>query len=99
MQASENTVVETIGNSEALKKGIEMSENNLWVSRVVAWSGKAALVCLGLFAMLALVVLVAVLAPVMLTATVIPPTRRDGREIRETGDTTVLPETFSPARN
>ncbi len=40
--------------------------------RGVAWAGKAALFCLGLLAMLALVVVTGVLAVVMLAATVLP---------------------------
>lgn len=40
--------------------------------RGVAWVGKAALFCLGLLAMLALVFMMAILVPVMLTAIAYP---------------------------
>jgi hypothetical protein len=53
-------------------KGIEMNVINAWARRVVAWMGRAALLCLGLFAMLTLAVTVAVLMPVMLAATAFP---------------------------
>jgi uncharacterized membrane protein len=59
-----------------------MSKNNHWASRVV---------CLGLFAMLALVVLAAVLAPVMLAASVSPRARRGGGGIRGTSGTAGTP--------
>jgi len=68
-----------------------MRENNPWVFRVVTWVGEAALFCLGLVAMLALVVLVAVLSPVMLAAAVIPSARRGRGEVRKTGDATGTP--------
>jgi hypothetical protein len=71
-----------------------MKKNNSWALRVVAWTGKAALFCLGLLAMLALIVLVAVLSPVMLAATVIPRARRGRDEKAETGDTTGTPRSF-----
>jgi hypothetical protein len=51
------------------RKGIEMDMINVWARRVVAWVVRVALLCLGLFAMLTLVVTVAVLMPVMLAAT------------------------------
>jgi hypothetical protein len=40
----------------------------------VAWTGRAALFCLGLSAMLALLVVTALLAPVMLAAAIVPAT-------------------------
>ena len=49
-----------------------MNVINAWARRVVAWVGRAALLCLGLFAMLTLAVTVAVLMPVMLAATAFP---------------------------
>ena len=52
------------------KKG--MKENNRRTFGRAAWGGKAVLFCLGVLAMVALVVVVAVLAAVMLADTVLP---------------------------
>jgi hypothetical protein len=72
-------------------KGIEMKEINSRAARGVAWVGKAALFCLGLFAMLALVVMMAVITPVMLTAIALPATtvwqKRHLRGRRDSGKT------------
>jgi hypothetical protein len=54
-------------------KAIDMQEIDSRTFRGVAWVGKAALFCLGLFAMLALVSMMAILLPVMLTAIAYPP--------------------------
>ncbi len=68
-----------------------MREIDRQAFREVAWVGKAALFCLGLLAMLALVVVIAVLTPVLLTSTILPATvvghrrdlrRRCGRRLR-----------------
>ena len=74
-------------------KGTDMKVTDSRALRGVAWVGKAALFCLGLIAMLALVVTVAVLTPLMLTATAFPATtvwqkrdlrgRRHGRATSE----------------
>ena len=55
-------------------KGIYMKEIKHLVLRGVGWVGEAALLSLGLLAMLALVVLMGVLTAVMLTATALPVT-------------------------
>jgi hypothetical protein len=55
-------------------KGISMKVTDSRAFRGVAWVGKAALFCLGLIAMLALVVVIVVLTPVMLAATALPGT-------------------------
>ena len=57
-------------------KGIGMKEINRRAFRGVGWVGKVALFCLGLLAMLALVVVMSVLTPVMLTAIALPATAR-----------------------
>jgi len=49
-----------------------MKENNRRTFGRAAWVGKAVLFCLGVLAMVALVVVVAVLAAVMLADTVLP---------------------------
>lgn len=71
-----------------------MKETNSWVLRGLAWMGKAALFCLGLLAMLALVVVIAVLTPVLLAATVFPATtvwqKRNLRGWRYGGNTPKL---------
>ncbi len=53
-------------------KGISMKVTNSRAFRGVAWVGKAALFCLGLLAMLALVSMMAILVPVMLTTIAYP---------------------------
>ena len=55
-------------------KGNAIREINHRVFRRVGWVGKAALLCLGLLAMLALVVVMSVLTAVMLTAIALPAT-------------------------
>ena len=55
-------------------KGNAIREINHRVFRGVAWVGKAALLCLGLLAMVALVVVMTVLTAVMLMAIVLPAT-------------------------
>ncbi len=71
-----------------------MKEINSRAFRGVAWVGKAVLLCLGLLAMLALAVMMAVLTPVMLTATALPATtvrqKRDLRGRRHGGNTSKL---------
>ena len=57
-------------------KGIYMKEIKHLVLRGVGWVGEAALLSLGLLAMLALVVLMGVLTAVMLTAIALPATAR-----------------------
>ncbi len=74
-------------------KRIDMKEIDFRALRGVAWVGKAALICLGLLAMLALVATMAVLTPLMVTATAFPATtvwqkrewrgRRHGRTASE----------------
>jgi hypothetical protein len=80
-------------------KGIDMKEITHWTLRRVAWVGKAALFCLGLLAMLALVVVTTVLAAVMLAATALPGAavrqRRDLRGRRDSGNT---PELSAPRK-
>ena len=55
-------------------KGIDTKEIDRLASRGVAWLGKATLFCLGLLAMLALVVVLGVLTAVMMAATALPAT-------------------------
>jgi hypothetical protein len=63
--------------------------------RGVAWMGKAALFCLGLLGMLALVILMGVLTVVMLTATALPAAavRHKGevKDRRESTNTSEIP--------
>ena len=55
-------------------KGIYMKEVGRQAFRGVGWVGKAVLLCLGLLAVLTLVVVMSVLTVVMLTTTVLPAT-------------------------
>jgi hypothetical protein len=55
-----------------MMNAIDMQETDSRAFRGVAWVGKAALFCLGLLAMLALVSMMAILVPVMLTAIAYP---------------------------
>ncbi len=70
-------------------KGNAIREINHRVFRRVVWVGKAALLCLGLLAMVALVVVMTVLTAVMLAATALPKTvawhKRDPRVRRYSG--------------
>ena len=72
-------------------KKIYMKEVDRQALSGVGWVGKAVLFCLGLLAMLALVVELSVLTVVMLTATVLPTTvmwqKRDLRGGRDSGNT------------
>jgi hypothetical protein len=73
-------------------KGMDMKEINRRASRGVVWVGKAALFCLALLAILALIIVTTVLAAVMLTATALPAVRRkrDLRGWRDSGNTSEL---------
>lgn len=81
---------------EPRTKGIRMKEINPWARRGATWVGRAALLCLGIFAMLVLVVVAAVLVPVMLTASATPRARHGRGADRETGDTPI--STRNPRR-
>jgi hypothetical protein len=62
-------------------KGIDMKEIHRWALRAIVGVSKAALFCLGLLAMCALVVVATVLTAVMLAATILPATA--GRQKRD----------------
>lgn len=80
-------------------KGIEMKENNRQALRGVVWVGNAALFCLGLLAMLALVVVITLLTAVMLTATILPaPAARQKRDLRGGRDSGNFSEFSAPRR-
>lgn len=55
------------------RKEVDMKENNRRALGRVAWVGRAARFCLGLLAVLALIVAITVLTAVMLAATILPP--------------------------
>ncbi len=71
-----------------------MKEINRRAFRGVGWVGKAALLCLGLLAMLALVVVMGILTAVMLMSTILPGTaigrRRDPSVRRDSGEASTL---------
>jgi hypothetical protein len=62
-----------------------MKKINPRAFRVAAWVGRAALLSMGLIAMLVLVVLVAVLTPVMLMASATPRAGRGRTAVRGAG--------------
>ena len=65
----------------------------------VGWVGKAVLLCLGLLAMLTLVVVLSVLTVVMLTATVLPATVMwQKRALRGGRDSTNTSEVSAPRK-
>lgn len=76
-------------------KGIDMKEINHRAFRGVVWIGKAVLLCLGLLAMLALVVVMSALTVVMLAATILPAPalrqKRDPRGRRDSGNISEFP--------
>jgi hypothetical protein len=74
-------------------KEIDMKQINRLVWRGVAWVGRAVLFCLGLLAMLALVVVMGVLTAVMLAATALPATVvRQKRDLSGRRDSENTPE-------
>jgi hypothetical protein len=77
-----------------MMKATDMQETDSRAFRGVAWMDKAALFCLGLLAMLALVSIMAILVPVMLTAIAYPAIterrRRYPRGRRHGGNTSQL---------
>jgi hypothetical protein len=80
-------------------KGIDMKEINHRAFRGVVWVGKATLFCLGLLAMLALVVVMTILTPVMLAATILPaPAVRWKRDPRGRRDSRNTPEISAPRK-
>jgi hypothetical protein len=94
--AMENLVRQYIALRKARMKGIDMKEINSRAFRGVAWAGKAASFCLGLLAMLVLIVVMTVLTAVMLIATALPITaarqKRDPRGGRDNANVSELSE-------
>jgi hypothetical protein len=80
-------------------KGIDMKEINRVALGGVAWMGKVALLCLGILAIFALMVVMSVQTAVMLTAIALPKTAVwHKRELKVRRDSTNTSEISAPRK-
>jgi hypothetical protein len=80
-------------------KKMSAKQNDRWPIRVIAKLGKALLLCLGLLAMLALLLVAAILAPVMIATTLVPVNGTgQGRRPKRRRHGGNIPETPAPRK-